>query len=285
MKLQTVILIVVVILMIIALYFGNNDIEVSEYDVDSEKLPDEFEGYKILQLSDLHSKDYGAKNRKIVSAVKKTEPDIIVLTGDMVNCYDDNFHTFIELIKSLSDYRLYFIAGNNEIKMDDYKRDELYKEMEANGVIIIDNSKVEIVRGKNSINLYGLWFDLIYYKEIHSGYNKDTVYAKSNMERVIGKCNEDKFNILLTHNPLYFDVYAEWGADLTLSGHVHGGIVRLPVLGGVLSPERKFFPKYSGGRYEVSGKTMVVNRGLGGKPLLPRVFNRPEITLIKLHSK
>lgn len=267
------------------IYYGNNHIEVSRYDISSSKIPKAFNGYKILQLSDLHSKSFGKDNGRLIEAIDKENPNIIVMTGDMINSFEEEFHTFLNLAEKLKKYKVYFVEGNNETKLSKAKYIKLMKDMEAKGIEIINNSKLKIERAGSNISLYGVWCELCYYKEIKSEYRKDTYFQKKNIEKALGYLDRKEFNILLAHNPLYFDTYAKWGADLTLAGHIHGGLVRIPGVGGLLSPERRFFPKYSYGLYEIKGSKLIVNRGLGGKPLLPRVFNQPEISVIILHGE
>lgn len=267
------------------LYYGNNHIEISTYNISSSRIPKAFNGYKILQLSDLHSKSFGMDNRKLIEIIDKEKPDIIVMTGDMVNSYDNEFHSFLDLAEKLKSYKVYFVEGNNETKLPKEKNIELMKAMREVGIKILRNSKITIVREESVINIYGLWCDLCYYKEIKSDYRKDTYFQRNNIEKALGYCDRKKFNILLAHNPLYFDTYAKWGADLTLSGHVHGGVIRIPGVGGLLSPERRFFPKYSEGQYDIDESKLIVNRGLGSKPLLPRVLNRPEISVVVLQNE
>jgi len=269
-----------------ALYYGNNHIAISKYNITSSKIPKAFNGFKILQLSDLHSKSFGNGSHKLIEAIDKEKPEIIVMTGDMVNSSEVEFNIFVDLARRLTNYEVYFIEGNNETKLSNAKNAQLMGELEDTGVKILDNIKVKLTRNGASINLYGVWCDLCYYREIRSGYKKDTYFEEGNLKKELGKCREQEYNILLAHNPLYFDSYAKWGADLTFSGHIHGGLIRLPGVGGLLSPERKFFPKYSEGLYKIDDKNLIVNRGLGGKPLLPRVFNMPEISVVTLtHEK
>lgn len=265
-----------------AIYYDNNRLITSKYKISSQKLKGAFKGFKILQLSDLHSKSFGRDNDKLLQLIDKEKPDVIVLTGDMINSRQCEFSTFINLAKKLgASYETYFVEGNNETILDPNLRDNLITALKKSNIKVLLNEKAEIYRGGEKINIYGLWFDIAYYKKLHSGYNKDTYFSKEDMEQALGKCNKEEFNLLLAHNPLYFDSYEQWGSDLILSGHIHGGLIRLPGGRGLLSPERKFFPQYSEGRYIKNQSSLIVNRGLGGKMLIPRVFNCPEVTTIE----
>ena len=275
-----------VLIIAILIYFDNNALQVSQYTIASNKIPTAFNGFKILQLSDLHSKSFGKDNSKLIKKINNEKPDIIVMTGDMVSRKDTDYDTFINLAQELSkSYEIYYIVGNHEQSLsEDIQRSLLDKLIEI-GVRVLDNEKVEIVKGGDSINLYGLWINLRYYKDVKNEYTKGISLGLKQMEIILGSIDSNSYNVLLSHNPLYFDAYSKWGADLTLSGHVHGGMIRLPFVGGLISPERKLFPKYDAGMYTIDGKELIVNRGLGIGKFGFRLFNRPEISVITLKSE
>ncbi|MEG1254800.1 metallophosphoesterase [Clostridium sp.] len=269
----------------VPIYCDNNMLTISRYNIVSTKIPSSFKGFKILQLSDLHSKSFGKGNDRLIKIIETENPDIIVMTGDMINSRDNNFDIFLNLANNLANsYKVYFILGNNEQKLDMDKNDFLMKKLKEFGINILNNRKVKLTKGTDIINLYGMWFSLSYYRDVNSEYSKDTYFKEENMKNILGVSKEKEYNILLTHNPLYFDTYEKWGADLVISGHIHGGLIRLPFVGGLLSPERKFFPKYSAGEYSIGSSKLILNRGLGSKVIIPRVFNRPEISVITLSN-
>lgn len=281
------ILFVVILLLAFAarIYVDNNLLEISRYKVTSNKIPDSFDGFKILQLSDLHSKSFGDGNIKLMEKINGENPDIVVMTGDMVDSKDTDFDVFTDLAGEISkNYDTYYILGNHEQSLSKKRRKMLTDTLTEFGVKVLDNEKVTITKGEDSINLYGLWFNLRYYKDSSNEYTKDVFFGEEQIKKILGKPNTDSYNILLTHNPLYADTYSDWGADLTLSGHIHGGIIRIPFAGGVFSPEKKFFPEYDGGMYQVDDKILIVNRGLGNGDFGIRVFNRPEISVITLSN-
>ncbi|MEW9096977.1 MAG: metallophosphoesterase [Clostridiaceae bacterium] len=274
-------------------YAQFNWLKVSEYEVVSNKIGNEFDGFKIVQLSDLHSKEFGKNNITLIKKIKKLDPDIIVTTGDMYNSRNDDGEVFYNLAKNLSkDYKIYYILGNHEQvseitrkESEGNKENNYIERLKETGVIVLDNDKAEIEREDKKINLYGLEIPLRFYKSKSTAtYSGDKPYEKSNVEKAIGKASKEDFNILLAHNPIYFPVYSNWGADLTLSGHTHGGIIRIPFKGGLLSPERTFFPEYDGGEFELNESKLIVNRGLGNDTIKLRIFNRPEISFITLKS-
>ena len=251
-------------------------------------MPKEFDGYNIVQISDLHSKLFGENNKKLIQKIKSLNPDIVVVTGDLIDGENNNYNVALDFMKEISKlYRVYYIIGNHEQKSlikkykDEYK--DYFNKLHQIDFVNLDNNKVEIVKGDSNINLYGLTVPYSCYKYLFD--NQETTSIDVDfLEEKLGKVDREQFNILLAHTPFYFDEYEKWGADLTLCGHVHGGIVRLPLVGGLLSPDRKFFPKYDLGEYIKNKSTMIVSKGLGGSKVLIRVNCKPEIVNIKLKN-
>lgn len=285
-KLVLLILLIVLAVIAVSIYLDNSLLQVTQYTVTSERIPQSFNNFKILQLSDLHSASFGEENRTLLKKIDEQKPDIVVMTGDMVNTKDETFDVFLKFGKEVGKkYETYYIMGNHEQNLDESKREYIFRKLKATGIKILNNEKVGITRGADQINLYGMWFNLKYYKAANNAYTKDIYYDSVAMQKVIGDCDTSKYNVLLTHNPLYFDTYAGWDADLTLAGHIHGGMIRIPFIGGLLSPEHEFFPQYSGGKYHMGNKVLIVNRGLGNGDFGIRILDRPEISVITLQSK
>lgn len=260
-------------------------IDVSEYEMESTKLPKAFDGFKILQLSDLHNRRFNSNNKKLVKIIEKQNPDIIVMTGDMVSSNSKGFNNFFSLVNELDGkYPIYYIFGNHEQRLSVEKQALIIGKLKEYGVNVINNQKEFITKDNESIQITGLKQELVYYNNYFKS-KKTYSYEKKNMEDAVRSSDSNFFNILLAHNPLYFETYEKWGADLVFSGHVHGGIARIPFIGGVLSPERKLFPKYSGGEYEINDSKLIVSRGLGYTKINLRLFNNPEICVVKLKSK
>lgn len=265
------------------LFPENHMLQTTEYTISSEKIPREFEGYRILQLSDLHSRCFGHKNARLLRKIEEAEPDLIVMTGDMITRTDLDHHVFLHAARLLGKrYLCYYVLGNHEQALKPADFSVYLACVSSFGVRVLDNAKADLFRNGESIRLYGMWYPLKYYKE-SKHIAKHEVFQAGDMHRLMGRCDASRYTILLTHNPLSFPVYSGWGADLTLCGHVHGGMIRLPFLGGLLSPERGFFPKYSAGAYERKETEMIVSRGLGSGLFGARILNPPEIVLIKLH--
>ena len=260
-------------------------IDVSKYEVASSKVPKAFDGFKILQLSDLHNRRFNKNNKKIVKIIEKQKPDIIVMTGDMVSSNSTGFSNFFSLVEELDGkYPIYYIFGNHEQRLSVEKQAIIIGKLREYGVKVLNNQHESITKNDENIEIFGLKQELIYYTNYLKS-KKTYSYETKDMENAIRKADSKKFNILLAHNPLYFETYEKWGADLVFSGHVHGGIIQIPFIGGFLSPERKLFPKYSGGEYEINDSKMIVSRGLGYTKINLRFFNNPEICVVELKSK
>lgn len=283
----------IIVLICIALIFISilmcfiTKIDVTKYTISNEKIPEEFNGFKIVQLSDFHSQGYRNTTEDIINKVKDINPDIIVMTGDMVSWDMEDIDEVKVLIKSLVElYPIYYIDGNHE-HLAEILRPGKYvafiEFMKELGVTTIKNDYIEIYKGDKSINLYGINLPL----DGATGlYVNKFQLEKNYVEKTLPEVDNDKFNILLAHTPTFIKQYSQWGADLVLCGHMHGGIVRIPFTNiGLLSPERTIFPKYAAGKFKVNGSIMIVNRGIGGSSFDLRLFNNPEITVITLRSK
>lgn len=264
-----------------------NKIDVTKYTISSEKIPEEFNGFKIVQLSDFHSQGYRNTTEDIINKVKDINPDIIVMTGDMVSWDIEDIEEVKILIKSLAElYPIYYIDGNHEHLAEILRPGKYVAFMEFMkelGVTTIKNDYIEIYKGDKSINLYGINLPL----DGATGLYVNRFQLEENyVEKTLPEADREKFNILLAHTPTFIKQYSQWGADLVLCGHMHGGIVRIPFTNiGLLSPGRTIFPRYAAGKFKVNDTTMIVNRGIGTSSFKLRVFNNPEITVLTLKSK
>lgn len=284
-------IIAALILIVLLIYWQNNSLQISKYQLVYKDLPESFDGYRIIQISDLHGKTFGAKNSTLVKKIKSMEPDIIFVTGDMMSSTKQDggaFLDFLELFDQLCP--VYMCLGNHEqIAMIINGNDDMNQYYNAfintikdKGVVLLDNEHTTLGDGGDKINLSGLTLALYQYSRRDKDYYDENMFLTQDyMLSTLGEA-KDGFNILLAHNPAYFDEYEAWGADLVLSGHVHGGIVQIPFKGGLLSPEHVFFPEYDAGLFELADSKMIINRGLGNSVINLRLFNRPEITFIEL---
>ena len=204
---------VLIVLFAIRLYIDHNVISKAYYEISSEKIPSTFNGFKILQISDLHSKDFKGD---LENKINEENPDIIVMTGDMVSANQTDYSVFLNLAKTLSKkYKIYYIKGNHEGELTKENYKVIEDALKSYGIKILNNEVVKIEKSGESINLYGMWCNQRYYSRADS--DKDYVIKESTLEKLLGQPNKDEYNILLMHTPMYFTEYSDWGADLILS--------------------------------------------------------------------
>lgn len=284
--------------LLILTWSSNAHLTKTKYSISSPTIPTEFDEYKILQLSDIHDKEFGDLNSNLIRLIEKEDPDIVVATGDMINSTDrpDDFKGVLEFFNTLAElYDVYYIDGNHETAMDVLNSDyynEWISQLQSSGTIILNNKKMIIENGESSIDIFGLWYNGRYYNNMGDETSEKYYLTVEDIEKLIGKTDPNRFNLLLTHNPVYFEEYAKWGANLTLAGHIHGGVIRIPFKGGLISPERVYWPEYDAGEFNIntningnnSTSTMIVNRGLGNGNSGYRFLNWPDVSIITLHS-
>ncbi len=259
-----------------------NRFHVVKYQLYSNKVKEE---HHYVVLSDLHNKSYGEKNGKLLKSIEQLAPEAILIAGDILTSKPGkSYEVALDLIKNLAlRYPIYYGMGNHETRLFLYP--EVYGDMGKNYENDLNMIYVKLLRNesrecKDNIRITGLDIKREYYKRFKKE-NMDSNY----LCETLGEVNPGKYNILLAHNPDYFEEYVGWGADLVLSGHVHGGMMRLPILGGVVSPAFKFFPKYDGGLFEIGKSTMILSRGLGMHTIPIRIFNPGELIFLKISPK
>lgn len=229
---------------------------------------------RFVLLSDLHGCLHGKNNERLLVRIQKAAPDFICISGDLTlksGKHTDRVLSFVKEITKMAP--VYYAPGNHEIRMPEY---ETYKAaLRRCGVHYLENRSEKILEKLwiTGLNLPEYWY--------HKCWQKRS-FSKDEMKKLLGECRKEPYTILLAHNPEYFDQYAEWGADLTLGGHLHGGIAILPFLGGVISPSLRLFPKYDFGEFTQKGKKMIISRGLGLHHIKFRFFNRPELAVIQV---
>lgn len=274
---------VILLFLLIVMVWDSNRFVVKEYHFVSDKV---LNTQKYVLLTDLHGKEYGRKNNKLLKAIEEINPTAVLIAGDMLTATPGKpFHHVLDFLAQLAKkYPIYYGNGNHEYRLKIYPSQygdmaEKYQEgLKKLGISPLCNENVSLF--KDNITIYGLEIDRYYYKK-----GRKKTMDKSYMEKLLGKPDEKRFNILLAHNPAYFSEYAGWGADLVLSGHVHGGIVRLPYLGGVISPSFALFPKYSKGLYREKDSAMVLSAGLGSHTIPIRVFNPAQLVVLNITAK
>ena len=280
---------VILLFFIIVMLIDGNRFVIREYTIESEKIKD---GIDVAVMADLHNKQYGVDNTKLLTALNKMNPHVVMVAGDMLTAKPGKGYeraaSFMEKVAENS--AVYYGLGNHEYRMKLYPENygtefaEYIERLEKAGIQVLDNESalIQVKREQRMTNIRvsGLSIERFYYKRFRKIY-----MASEYVDGLIGKADKEAYQVLLAHNPEYFDTYAEWGADLTLSGHVHGGIMRLPVLGGVLSPKLVFFPKYDGGHFVKKDSHMVLSRGLGMHTIPIRIFNPAELVIVHLRPK
>ncbi|PFX89775.1 phosphoesterase [Bacillus mycoides] len=277
-KTKRIILIIGILVGIsIFLYLQNNLISITEVKITSSKIPSSFKGYKILQISDLHNKKFGDNQDVLIKKVNNSNPDIIVITGDLIDSKSYDAEISLQVIREfVKEYPIYFVTGNHEKWSGKYNN--LEKELKKHHVTVLRNEHVSIRKGEQEINLLG-----IDDPEFVIGNRTEGDIVKDEIIKAKIEMQPDRYNVLLSHRPEFIEEYADEQIDLVLSGHAHGGQVRLPFIGGLVAPNQGVLPKYTAGLYEKQNTSMIVSRGLGNSIIPQRVFNRPEIVVVQLN--
>lgn len=251
---------------------SREDLEISRYEVASQKLPESFDGFKIVQLSDLHGAEFGEDGMELVDKVGSLEPDMIALTGDFVT--DEGDLAAVEKLAArlVKLCPVYFISGNHEFGSG--LAVKVRNILERAGVKYLSNEYLTINCGDDEILLGGVEDPLAYADML----SPDELAQKMN------DAAPDAFKILLGHRNYWMTEYPELPVDLIFCGHAHGGLIRIPGVGGLIGTDRRLFPDFDAGEYNNGRYTLIVSRGLGNSVPIPRVFNRPEIVCVELSS-
>lgn len=251
---------------------SRDDLEISRYEVASQKLPESFDGFKIVQLSDLHGAEFGEDGMELVDKVGSLEPDMIALTGDFVT--DEGDLAAVEKLAArlVKLCPVYFVSGNHEFGSG--LAVKVRNILERAGVKYLSNEYLTINRGDDEILLGGVEDPLAYADML----SPDELAQKMN------DAAPDAFKILLGHRNYWMTEYPELPVDLIFCGHAHGGLIRIPGVGGLIGTDRRLFPDFDAGEYNNGRYTLIVSRGLGNSVPIPRIFNRPEIVCVELSS-
>lgn len=256
--------------------WSNKAVELNTVTIKSDKLPEAFDGFRIAHVSDLHNCNFGIENDKLINILKDAKPDIIAITGDMLDTRRPGLENNLSFAKkAVSIAPCYFVPGNHEAKSNEY--DDLKKGLLDAGITILEDDILEITLSDQKINLIGICDPLIKTSSLPG--DSKTITDKR-LDSLSG--DGSKYTVLLSHRPELFDIYVKHGMDLVLSGHAHGGQFRIPFVGGLFSPNQGLFPKYDSGLYTDKNTNMVVSRGIGRSIIPFRINNRPEIILIEL---
>ena len=249
-----------------------------QYELETELT----EPIRIVQLTDLHGKVFREGNEELIRMVVEAEPDMIMMTGDMLDRSDENADVVCDLICALTGIApVYYSYGNHEYQWMIAHGESLTPELEAAGAIVLDVAYMDLTFKGQDLRIGGY----------HSYYRQPHMFAISEEEkrRQLDFCADfedtDRYQILLSHIP---SAWLDWGyidkfpVDLVLSGHYHGGQIRIPLLGGIYAPEAGLFPDYTEGIYAGTQATCVLSTGLGASPGIPRFNNLPRITVVDL---
>ncbi len=276
---KLIIAVFVIAMTMIFIVWQNNDIVTSQIEYRSSKLPLEFDGYKVAHISDLHNKKFGKDQEPLLKEIRKASPDIIVVTGDLIDRRRYNLETSMIFINGAVEIApVYYVAGNHEAWSGEY-RDIKSRLIEA-GVEILDDRKIEIKKGDSRIEILGLSDPAFLTNNQRKGTDS------SSLERNLKDLADNSvFQILLSHRPELFNIYADENIDLTFSGHAHGGQIRIPFIGGLVAPGQGIFPEYTQGIHRKDKSSLVVSRGLGNSLFPIRIFNRPEVVAVTFKNE
>lgn len=269
-------LLVLLALCALFLWWSNHALQTQRFTYASPRLPEGFDGCVIVQLSDLHGAYFGEDNQELLSRVREAGPDYIFLTGDLLDQYRKTPHSYAAALGgALADIApTYFITGNHEWALPGVR--ELKRELEEAGVAVLSNEYVLLERSGDRVLLAGI--------DDPNGFADQK--TPEELAQEVREAWGDGFWLLLAHRNNYFEKqYSLLGADLVISGHGHGGLIRLPFTDGLVSAERRLFPSYTAGFYTANGSDVFVSRGLGNSGPTLRLFNRPEVVVLTLERK
>lgn len=277
-KILVIILFILILACLASIWISYNWLTVSHFTVQSSKISEPF---RIVLVSDLHEHQFGRGNEKLAEKIREQSPDLIIIDGDMINDDSENADTAVELVRALKEAApVYYSFGNHEYSYMEAGHEDLTEELEAAGAVVLNYQSIDIDVKGNPVRLGGLY-----------EYGFETgMQSEEENERAIPYLEEyadtDRYLIMCAHRPESFypwDMADQWGIDLVLSGHLHGGQVIIPGVGGLYNSLDGFFPKFDYGQYKLGDSDMVITRGLGSNPkMLPRFNNPPEIAVVEV---
>lgn len=270
-KIKLIVLAVLVIVLGVFFWYENHHLVASEYQIVSEKVGPDLDGYRIVQISDLHNAMFGNANEKLIVKIIEEKPDIIVITGDIV----DSNHTRMEVALNFVEAAaricpVYYVTGNHEYWLLKTEQDRLFSGITSAGATLLYNEGIVLEQGNDRFALLGL---------------DDQDLMSDTLGILMEQVKDDQLSVLLAHEPQYISHYADFNVDVVMAGHAHGGQFRLPFIGALVAPDQGFNPTYTEGMYEEKDTKMVVSRGLGNSVIPVRLFNDPEIVVLELKSK
>ncbi len=270
---------ILLIVLIVWTVWGNTALMVSTVTISNSRIPSDFSGFRIAQVSDLHNAEFGEGNTILLQTISGAMPDVIVITGDLV----DSRHTDIDIALAFAEEAVqiapvYYVTGNHEASLSQYS--ELKTGLEAVGVVVLEDDAIQLEYKGGYVTLIGLSDPNFTIKG--DMFNEVPAMIGTKLNNLMD--NETSYTILLSHRPELFDTYVSCGVDLVFSGHAHGGQFRLPLIGGLVAPNQGFFPNYDAGLYTAGNTSMVVSRGIGNSIIPFRFNNRPEVVLVEFQG-
>ncbi len=260
--------VIIILILIPFFWFQNKHLVITEYTYESDQIGAELDGYRIVQISDLHNAIFGKQNQTLLDAIQSCSPDIIVITGDLVDSNHTNVECAIRFVEeAVKIAPVYYVTGNHEYWLETSEREQMLEGIRSAGANDLEDETVCIEAGASSFLLVGM---------------DDKHLADQTLKELL--TDQSELSIVLAHEPQFFSGYADAGADLVLSGHAHGGQFRLPFVGGLVAPDQGFLPEYTSGEYRIADTEMIVSRGLGNSIIPVRLFNYPEIVCVELRS-
>lgn len=265
------------LILVIWTIWGNTALMVSTVNISNNRIPSTFSGFRIAQVSDLHNAEFGENNIKLLQMLSENTPDIIVITGDLVDAGHTNIDIALDFVKEAVQIApVYYVTGNHEASLPQY--DKLVAGLEMIGVVVLEDKAIQLEHDSERITLIGLSDPSF---TIRGGmFGEVSAMFSTKLGSLID--TENSYTILLSHRPELFETYVGCNVDLVLSGHAHGGQFRLPLIGGLIAPNQGLFPKYDAGLYTDGNTNMVVSRGIGNSIIPFRFNNRPEVVLVEL---
>lgn len=253
----------------------NGFLTVTHVTIEHEDIPNSFSGFRIALISDLHNAEYGNNNEKLLTMLRQEDPDMIALVGDFVDSRRTDFDVSLHFAEqAIAIAPIYYVLGNHEARLtEDFPSFE--QQLKNLGITVLRNNEVFIERNGQIIRIIGIDDPMTVTKK--RGENEAVIlHALSKFD-----WEQPTYTILLSHRPEMFDAYCQYRVDLTLTGHNHGGLIRIPGIGGLYAGER-FFPLYDAGLFEKEETAMYLSRGAGNSSYTFRINNRPEIVILTL---
>ena len=259
-------------------YYDNFTLSSAKYECMFDNLPDAFDGYRIVHLSDLHGKVFGDRQKRLIKRIISLKPDIVAATGDMVSVNGKGLNSASIIASSLSEYNIpmLYVSGNHEAWLNGYAA--VKEVLTSRGCIVLDNKIYIAERGNDRITFIGIGDQRLFRTKYTDGIEGYTLKLKQLCDKTEG------FRILLAHRPQLIERYSAVGVDLAFCGHAHGGQIRLPFVGGLYAPEQGILPEYDSGVHRIGGMTEVISRGLGNSSFPIRFLNRPEVSVTVLRK-